>query len=100
MDLYKRQRISSGKGAEILGVGKYDFIKMLADEGIDYFDYSSLELKQEFKVIDSIRVSKAVKSMVLMKANENQDWGRQPPHQSKTSTALDPAVRRVDRSRG
>ncbi len=52
MNLYKRQQISSGKGAEILGIRKYDFIRMLADEGIDYFDYSTLELDQEFKAID------------------------------------------------
>ncbi len=52
MNLYKRQQISSGKGAEIFGIRKYDFIRMLADDGIDYFDYSTLELDQEFKTID------------------------------------------------
>ncbi len=52
IDLFKHRQISSGKGGELLGVRKYDFIRMLADEGIHYFDYSMLELEEEFNVVD------------------------------------------------
>ncbi len=52
MDLYKHHQISSGKGAEILGIRKYDFIRLLAEAGVDYFDYSPEELENEFKLID------------------------------------------------
>jgi len=53
LDLYKHKKISTGKAAEMLGISKYDFIRMMADEGVDYFNYSSGELEQEFKIIDS-----------------------------------------------
>lgn len=58
----------SGKGSELLGIRKYDFIRMLADEGIDYFDYSDLELEEEFKIID--QWEKDIRFKVLEKAGE------------------------------
>ncbi len=52
IDLYRHNQISSGKGAEILGIRKYDFVRLLASENINYFDYSAAELDEEFKVTD------------------------------------------------
>jgi len=52
LDLYKHKQISSGKAAELLGIRKYDFIQMMAAEGMDYFDYSPKELAEEFKITD------------------------------------------------
>lgn len=45
--LYRRDKISSGKAASILGVHRLTFIRMLAEEGIPYIDYTSAELEQE-----------------------------------------------------
>lgn len=52
IDLYRHHQISGGKGAEILGIRKYDFIRLLADENVNYFDYSASELDEEFKITD------------------------------------------------
>lgn len=50
IDLYQHHQITSGKGAEILGIRKYDFIRLLADAGVNYFDYAENELEREFSV--------------------------------------------------
>jgi predicted HTH domain antitoxin len=52
INLYKANRITSGKAAEILGIRKYDFIRLLSREGGIYFDYTPLELEEEFSEID------------------------------------------------
>jgi predicted HTH domain antitoxin len=49
--LYREGQISSGKAAELLGMTKREFIRLLARKGIPYFDYSSEELAEEFKVV-------------------------------------------------
>ncbi len=45
--LYRRDKISSGKAASILGVHRLTFIRMLAEEGIPFLDYTNEELEQE-----------------------------------------------------
>ena len=45
--LYRRDKISSGKAASILGVHRLTFIRMLAEEGIPFLDYTHEELEQE-----------------------------------------------------
>lgn len=52
IDLYTHHQISSGKGAEILGIRKYDFIRLLAEAGVAYFDYPANELDDEFSAVD------------------------------------------------
>jgi predicted HTH domain antitoxin len=52
IDLYVHHQITSGKGAEILGIRKYDFIRLLSETGVNYFDYTGRELDSEFSVID------------------------------------------------
>lgn len=69
IDLYKHHQISSGKGAEILGIRKYDFIRLLAEAGVDYFDYSPEELEDEFKLIDQWNTKKADTSSVPLEGN-------------------------------
>jgi len=51
IELYKMDRISSGKAAELLGMQKFDFIRLLAEEGIPYFDYTDEDLEEEFKAV-------------------------------------------------
>jgi len=52
INLYRHQQISGGKAAEILGIRKYDFIRILSEAGIAYFDYSMFELEEEFKSVE------------------------------------------------
>lgn len=51
IELYRKARISSGKAAELLGMRKLDFIKLLAEEGMPYFDYTDEELEEEFRTV-------------------------------------------------
>ncbi|MEZ4524800.1 MAG: UPF0175 family protein [Desulfobacterales bacterium] len=67
LGVYKHKQLSSGKAAELPGIRKYDFIRMMADEGMDYFDYSPKELEEEFKAID--RWKKQMDTL-----NANQKW--------------------------
>lgn len=52
IDLYKHHQITSGKGAEILGIRKYDFIQLLSEAGVNYFDYTESELDSEFSIVE------------------------------------------------
>lgn len=52
INLYIHQQISGGKAAEILGIRKYDFIRILSEAGIAYFDYSMFELEDEFETVE------------------------------------------------
>ena len=51
IELYRKDKISSGKAAELLGVRKLDFIRLLAEEGIPFFDYTDEELEEEFRTV-------------------------------------------------
>lgn len=51
ISLYRQDRISSGKAASLLGVHRWTFIRMLAEEGIPYLDYSDEELAREIEAI-------------------------------------------------
>ena len=52
INMYKNEYITSGKAADLLGMKKYDFISLLAKYGENYFNYTSLEMEDEFKLID------------------------------------------------
>ncbi len=51
LSLYRRDKISSGKAARLLGMQRLDFIRLLADEGIPYLDYTSEELEADTQAI-------------------------------------------------
>ncbi|OIO93977.1 MAG: hypothetical protein AUK03_07425 [Anaerolineae bacterium CG2_30_64_16] len=55
LGLYQERRISVGKAAELLGMGKREFVRLLARKGIAYFDYSQEELADEFQTVDECR---------------------------------------------
>ena len=44
LELYREGYISAGKGAEIIGVSKIEFIQFLAGNGINYLDQTPPEL--------------------------------------------------------
>lgn len=52
LGLYLEQRISAGKAAELLGVRKREFVRLLSRRGIPYFDYTDEELDEEFRTVD------------------------------------------------
>jgi predicted HTH domain antitoxin len=51
LSLYRRDRISSGKAAHLLGVHRLAFIRMLAEEGIPYLDHTPEELEAEIAAV-------------------------------------------------
>jgi predicted HTH domain antitoxin len=52
LGLYLEHKISAGKAAELLGIQKREFVRLLARRGIPYLDYSKEELEEEFRVAD------------------------------------------------
>lgn len=52
LGLYRDRRISAGKAAELLGISKAEFVRLLAAKGTPYFDYTPEELTVEFRAID------------------------------------------------
>jgi predicted HTH domain antitoxin len=49
LGLYLEHKVSAGKAAELLGMRKREFIRLMARKGIPYFDYSDQELANEFR---------------------------------------------------
>jgi predicted HTH domain antitoxin len=47
LELFRQERISTGKGAELLGIKKWEFIQLLAQHNIPYFTESPTELAAE-----------------------------------------------------
>ena len=54
-ELFREGKISSGKGAELLGISRFTFMEFLAEKNIPFFDYSKEELQQEFRAAEEIR---------------------------------------------
>jgi len=54
LELFREARISSGKGAELLGVSKLEFIHLLARREISYFTESSEELAAEVVTLERV----------------------------------------------
>jgi len=54
LDLYRQQRISSGKCGEILGIGKWDFIQLLSQRNIAYFNETPDELSEQLAAVESL----------------------------------------------
>jgi predicted HTH domain antitoxin len=59
LGLYQERRISTGKAAELLGIGKREFARLLARKGIAYFDYSHEELADELQTVDEWKRERA-----------------------------------------
>ena len=54
LELFREGRISSGKGAEILGVSKLEFIQRLTQHNIPYFTESAEELASDVKNLEDL----------------------------------------------
>ena len=53
VELFRRAEVSSGYAAEVLGIGRWDFIQLLGRYEVSYFDQSEEELAQELEVAES-----------------------------------------------
>ena len=49
IQLVQQDAISSGKGAELLGMPKQDFRRLLRERGVPYFDLSADELRSQIE---------------------------------------------------
>ncbi len=54
LELLREGRISSGKGAELLGISKSDFVSLLAQHRISYFTESPDELAAEVAILEQM----------------------------------------------
>jgi len=55
ISLFREGRISSGKAGSLLGLSRREFLDLLDEEGIAYFDYSTEELEDEFKAVRKLK---------------------------------------------
>jgi predicted HTH domain antitoxin len=54
VELFREGRISSGKGAELLGISKGEFIHLLGQRGVHYFTESPEELVADVMGIEQL----------------------------------------------
>jgi predicted HTH domain antitoxin len=52
LGLYLERKISAGKAADLMGMRKREFIRLLARKGIPYFDYTAEEMEGETGAVD------------------------------------------------
>ena len=52
LSLFRRDRISAGKAARLLGIHRMAFIRLLAEEKIPYLDYTREELEAEAAALE------------------------------------------------
>ena len=57
LKLFETGRITSGVAARLLGINRLDFLDLLHQHGISYFDYSREELEQEMQVLGALRTT-------------------------------------------
>jgi predicted HTH domain antitoxin len=54
LGLFREERISSGKAAELLGLSKAEFIDLLDRHGIPYFTETTQELKAQVAAVREV----------------------------------------------
>jgi predicted HTH domain antitoxin len=55
LELYRRRQISSGKAAELLEMGRFEFIHYASRLGIPFIDMSPEELDEELANLDHLQ---------------------------------------------
>lgn len=55
LEPFREGHISAGKGAEMLGMRKWDFIQLLSKHGIDYISLSLEEVEAEVAMFRRLR---------------------------------------------
>jgi predicted HTH domain antitoxin len=54
LELYRQNRISAGKGSELLGISRWEFIIRASDAGIPYFSMTPDEWESEARQSEAI----------------------------------------------
>jgi predicted HTH domain antitoxin len=54
LELFRQGRISTGKGAELLGISKLDFTQILSRYQIPYFTETPTELESEIAAVEAL----------------------------------------------
>jgi predicted HTH domain antitoxin len=54
LELFREEKISAGKAAEMLGISKRDFVQLLAKHDIHYFRQEPEELTEEIRIVEQI----------------------------------------------
>ncbi len=52
LELFREERISTGKAAELIGMSKSGFIELLGSHGISYFTETPEELEAQVKAME------------------------------------------------
>lgn len=58
LTLFKKGKISSGYGAELLGLSMADFMDLLKEKGIPFTSYTEKEWRQDKKAVEEMMKSK------------------------------------------
>jgi predicted HTH domain antitoxin len=56
LSLFTQERISSGKAAQLLNLSRIEFLKLLHQYHINYFNYTDEELSEEFEAVKNLRL--------------------------------------------
>jgi predicted HTH domain antitoxin len=54
LEMYRHREISSGKAAELLGMGRFEFVRYASRNGIPYFEMDEQELKDEINAAQRV----------------------------------------------
>lgn len=54
IELFREGRISSGKGGELVGISKWDFIQLLTRYNVPYFNQTPEDLVGEVQLIETL----------------------------------------------
>jgi len=54
IELFREGMISSGKGGELVGISKWDFIQLLTRYNVPYFNQTPEDLVAEVKLIETL----------------------------------------------
>ena len=55
--LFKDERVSSGKAAQLLGITRLEFLELLRRRGVAYLDYSPDEIQEELDAVNRLKVT-------------------------------------------
>ena len=55
LELFQEKRISSGKGAALLGISRPEFWELLHKRGMPFFDYSEEEWQKEMETVEELK---------------------------------------------
>jgi len=54
LELYRQGEVSSGRAAQLLGLGREEFIRYASEQGIPYFQLEGDELQRELDAIKKL----------------------------------------------